>query len=171
MNIDLKSKLINGLYLEDADILIPWLTPVNELKNFGSPQIISEGKKPSGFVYKTPYQYFMWKDRIWSGLACNIQAQLYCEPQEPKDWIKSNLFQYCYIDIKDKNFPSNVQAEYNYLVSYFTNLYGVATHAGFNKDLYRDYPYHFWEFGKIRLSVAMQERFLEFNTIMIRCVE
>lgn len=47
-------------------------------------------------------------------------------------------------------------------------LYGDATNTGYNKDLYRDYPYHFWEFDKVRLSVVMQERFLEFNTIMIK---
>lgn len=48
------------------------------------------------------------------------------------------------------------------------NLYGDATNTGYHKDLYRDYPYHFWELDKVRLSVVMQERFLEFNTIMIK---
>lgn len=171
MNIYLKNKLTYGIYLEDENILIPWLTAVNELKNFGLPEIVSEGKKPSGLVYKTPYQYFIWENRLWSGLRCNIQTQVYYEPRKPKDWTRSNLFQYCYIDVIDKNFTSSVQSEYDYLVSFFTYAYGEATHSGYNKDLYREYPYHFWEVGKIRLSVVMQERFLEFNTIMIRYLE
>jgi hypothetical protein len=168
MSGDLISKLKGGLYLEDKDTLIPWLTPIDNLVNFSEPEIIAEAKKPSGLIHKTPYQYFIWKDHIWAGLHCNIQTQLYYEAKSPKVWDQSNLFQYCYINMLDKNLQPNVQAEYDYLVSHFNNLYGHATKTGYHKDLYRNYPYHYWEFDKVRISVVMQERFLEFNTIMVK---
>ncbi len=126
MGDDLIIRLKSGLYLEDKDILIPWLTPIDELENFAEPEIISEGKKPSGVLYKTPYQYFVWKDHVWSGLHCDIQTQLYHKASLPKVWNCSSLFQYCYVSVLGKSSKPNVYAEHDWLVSHFTNLYGSA---------------------------------------------
>ena len=169
MNKKFVDTLQNGLYFDGNDVLIPWLTPIEKMRNFAEPKIISESKKPSDLIYKTPYQYFIWEDYIWSKLHCNVQIQLYYEAKPP-DWYQSNLFQYFYINLRNKETYSNVEVKHDFLTSQFTKLYSQPTKTGSGKDLYRDYPYKLWVFDMVQISIVMQERFVKFNIIMVKCL-
>jgi hypothetical protein len=52
MNLDLIKNLRNGLLLESRNILIPWRATFSELKEMGSPKIISQSNKRTDLVWE-----------------------------------------------------------------------------------------------------------------------
>lgn len=164
-----KEILQKGIYLEQEAILIPWLSTPETLQSIATPKVCDEKRKPSGLLVRTPYKTFVWQDKFWCGFKCNISTILYNNeaPQSDSDsLIYTSLFRHCYINTVHKT--KNAKEEYRCLESVFIKEFGKSNKSGYHKDLYYDYPWSIWKFANIELSLAMQERFVEFNTIFVK---
>lgn len=173
-NIDFISHLKQGIFLDDDKMLIPWLTPIESLHLYDNPHIIDKQKTPSGLVTrKTPYSIFVWQDRSWCDFKCNIQTTLYTKDflrlkkiSQTNGWCYSAVVRHFYIDaIGDFSSP---EQEFYVLENIFTENIGKPLHKGSRTQYAREYPFTTWLIDNIELSIVMQERFVDFNTILVK---
>lgn len=173
MKKDTVELLQSGVFLDQENILIPWFTPIEDLHSFGVPEVYDEQTKPSGLVtYKTPYKTFVWRNKIWCGFNCSIDTVLYNRDaeklkniSEDQRWRYSSELRYFYIHA---NLSKDVTNEYIQLKNIFVDQFGEPTKSKIEILYEREYPWNLWIIGKIQLTLVMQERFEDFNTIMVR---
>lgn len=171
---DFISRLKKGIFLDDDEVLIPWLTPLESLHQYGNPYIISEQKTPSGLVTrKTPYSIFLWQNKSWCDFKCNIETTLYKKDSiqlkdstQDYDWYYSYVVRHFYIHTVDDSLST--QKEFYELENIFTQYIGGPLYKEDRIIFGRKYPFVKWAIGNIELSIAMQERFVDFNTILVK---
>lgn len=141
--------LNDGIWFEDIDYLIPWGTPIIELKNMLSPQI---NKQPNSI-------HITWENRTCFHIPCNVTAcQLFDEINPRAYHIFLDTLHYASFKIRDiKTYhPEDTANEFKRIFNY---LCGQLGNPAFSYPKYFEaLPCIFWEFQSILVSYTATGR-------------
>lgn len=143
-------KLKDGIFLERANILIPWKTTIENLHEFGNPHVMEEvGTKN-----------FFWKD-VWCGFECALETMLCKEGSLPHSSYVRKFF----ISPPGTN---DFRKQYAMLKNIFISRFGKSSLSELRSFMGYEYPYTLWSIENVEIAMQTQERWGEFNLI---CVE
>jgi hypothetical protein len=145
-------RLGEGLFLEDNGILIPWLAPWNDLPNFGQPEARAHGTVIT----------YVWKARIFSGLAATVTADLAMVPTEAKS-VYQDRFRYARIAL-DEAFSFHRDARETYL--YVRDRLAASLGPGRDATVH-DLPETTWQVGVARVMAGVNDRMGDYFSMAV----
>jgi hypothetical protein len=143
-------RLNEGVLLEDQAVLVPWLTPWNELPNFGQPQARAFDRTIS----------FSWTTRLFSGLSATLEADLLMEPST-EIAIYSDHLRYARASLTEAfSAERDARETYHYLRDRLASTLGAGTDR-----MEHGLPETRWRIGEGRLSTGVSDRMGEYVTL------
>jgi len=129
-------QLENGLFLEEAGVLLPWFKSLN--------QITKRGGKPLPIKGKTTQLY--WEsEKVFGGLNVAVQAME----------RGSGMF---FLNLKSDLLFSSAKEEYFAISIILEKLFGHPHSEGITEG----YPWKRWFYGNVCVSLALAERYVDY---------
>ncbi|RUL62213.1 hypothetical protein EKH79_15110 [Dyella dinghuensis] len=133
--------LAHGLMLDNPKITIPWQSDVTTLSSIGDPTILTSSK----------VTFVSWKDRtVFNGIEVDVQ-------------FRSDFNKIFWLDLRDKSRFESATAAFSYLRELVVERLGEP-HLSQIDD---GYPWEQWNYGSVRVSVRIAERFVEYVSFMV----
>ena len=145
--------LSKGIFLEDINTLLPWNTPIDELRNIANPVVEESSDRIRLF----------WNDHvIFDGIRSQIQAVFYRNRGDISDHPNANdklrIVSLSFYDIDELD-PRELHER---LKAEFTRAFGTPSFDGSGEVPFSDLPFTEWNLIDALVVLMVFERFGEY---------